>query len=344
MDNARAVIVTDAGEADRGAWDRFVDDRLDASPIVKFGVSDALAEAYPVTTLRLMARRPDGTVSGLLVVYFGRHGGRVMFSPSGGLVAADDAIAGLLRGAADRARRHRLAASAISRMGRPLGEGHARWTKTTLVRTLDPSPDTLWSSIRKKTRYTIRRAAQQGIETRWGVESLPDFYDAYRARMAEKGLACHPIRFFEAMARCFDGFRLVVARQGDRALGGMVFLFGRRRALYHFNATYGDALSLGVNHLMMWEAMKRCVAEGISTLDFGESTPGGGVFEFKSMQFGGLPQEVHYADVLREGGDGALSELPAPFAYRVRARLAEIAPARLRASMLAANRAYERVL
>jgi len=335
------VSVIEAGGTERAGWDAFIDAQ-EASPLAAFGVTDALTDIYPVTPVRLMARREDGTACGVLLAYHRRGG--VMFSPPGGLVAEGDGARDLLRAARAHAEKHGLAATALSAGERPLDDSYFRWTKTTVVKPLAATPDALWDGLRKKTRYTIRRAGQLGVEARWGLEYLPEFHAAYSTRMAEKRLPFHPQGFFEGLARHTGRVRLVVAFEGARAVGGMVFLFGRSRALYQFNATYGADLALGANHLMMWEAMKRCAEEGISTLDLGESTPGGGVYHFKTLQFGGEPRDVHYCDVLRAPGAARESAMPAPFAYRLRARIAPLLPIALRAGVLAANKEFERLI
>ena len=126
-------------------------------------------------------------------------------------------------------------------------------------------------------------------------------------------------------------------------MGGMIFVLGRDVAAYQYNAAYSDALPLGVNHLVMWEAMRDFIARGIRRVDLGESSPGGGVHEFKTLQFGAEPQPVFYYDVMRQPGAPA-PEPPMPLTYKLTNRLVPLLPARLRRPWLLANKRFERLL
>ncbi|HLF58992.1 MAG TPA: GNAT family N-acetyltransferase, partial [Alphaproteobacteria bacterium] len=209
-----------------------------------------------------------------------------------------------------------------------------------------PSDETAaLEGLRKKTRYTIRRAARFGIGVRQGFEHLPGFYAAYEARMSEKCLPFHGFPFFERMAAVLGNRAvLFVAAQGKKILGGMIFLLGADVAAYQFNATFSDALSLGVNHLLMWEAIRDFIRRGITHLDLGESRPGGGVHEFKTIQIGGKPRDVFYYDAMRRAGEPAAPGAALPLGYRLGNRIVPLLPARWRRPFLHANRRLERLL
>ncbi len=66
---------------------------------------------------------------------------------------------------------------------------------------------------------------------------------------------------------------------------------------YQFNGAYSETMPLDINHLLMREAMRYLIGGKIRNLDFSESTPGGGVYAFKTVQFGGIALVVFYYDV-----------------------------------------------
>ena len=345
--NKSAPVVFRANAADRDAWDAYLNAKPRVPPFAIFGWAEILRQCYAVEPVLLAARNGDGRLSGVLFAYRRTgQGGDTLYSPPFGLVADDDAVIRALLGAAsDYAASHGMARTILTSGEQSAETPYHGWTKTTLIKPLPNDETAVLDGLRKKTRYTIRRAAQSGIEIRQGFEHLPGFYAAYEARMAEKCLSIHGFSFFEQMAKLLgDRAVLLVATKDSRVLGGMIFLLSAETAAYQFNATFSDALPLGVNHLLMWEAIRDFIGRGITHLDLGESQPGGGVYEFKTIQFGGEPTDVFYYDVTRRAGEPAAPSTPPPLGYRLANRFVPLIPARLRHPFLYQNRRPGRLL
>lgn len=348
QDVVMAPIVSPAKEADRRDWDAYLDSKPRIAPFAAYGWAEVLRQCYSVEPMLLAARGPHGGISGVLLAYMRNRGaGRgILYSPPFGLVSDDAAAArALLDAARDFAAAKGVTRTVISSGEQSISTPYHSWTKTTLIKALPGREEEAWDGLRKKSRYTIRRASASGIEIRQGFEHLRGFYDAYQSRMSEKCLALHSFSFFERMtAMLGDRAALYVAMAGGRVLGGMIFLLGRDVAAYEYNAALTDAMPLGVNHLLMWEAIRDFIRRGIRHLDLGESSPGGGVHEFKTLQFGGEPRDVFYYDVIRRAGAPQAGPPPMPLTYKITNRLIPYLPARWRRPWLLSRKRLERLI
>lgn len=347
-DVAETPIVSTATEADRRDWDAYLDSKPRIAPFAAFGWADVLRGCYGAEPVLLAARRPEGGICGVFFGYMRTAGvgGGILYSPPFGLVSDDTAaIPALLDAARKFAAEKGVARTIISSGEQSASTPYHRWTKITLIKSLPGREEEAWDGLRKKSRYTIRRAAGSGIEIRQGFEYLRGFYAAYQSRMSEKCLALHSLSFFERMAAMLgDRAALYVAMAGNRVLGGMIFFLGRDVAAYEYNAAFNDSMALGVNHLLMWEAIRDFIRRGIRHLDLGESSPGGGVHEFKTLQFGGEPRDVFYYDVMRPAGASQAEPPPMPLTYKIGNRLIPYLPARWRRPWLLSKKRYERLL
>ncbi len=344
--NDAEVSVAPAGETDRAEWDAYLDSKAGIAPFAAFGWADVLRACYGAEPVLFAARDGTGRVSGVLFAYVSGEPDRALYSPPSGLVADDAAgVCSLLDAAHAYTAAHGISRSIVSSGTQPADTPYHGWTKTTLMRALPASESEAWEGLRKKTRYTIRRAAKLGIEIRQGFEFLPGFYAAYESRMAEKCLSLHSLEFFERMgAMLGERCPLFVASTGGRVLGGMIFFLGRNVAAYEYNAAFSDAMALGVNHLLMWEAIRDFIRRGIGHLDLGESSPGGGVHEFKTLQFGGEPRDVYYYDVTRFAGSPPARHPSTPISYKIRNRLIPYLPRQWRRPWLLSRKRFERLL
>lgn len=179
--------------------------------------------------------------------------------------------------------------------------GYIKWEsgmrpliKKTLVMNTAGSEEVLWNAFRNKTRNMIRKAQNAGLQVERGFENLDIFYRIYTRRMLGKNIPIHSLNFFKHIAKELKGSAdLFVAKQGNVLMGGMVVFFGKRTALYPYQASSPEGERFAANQFLIWEAMRFCQKHGITTLDMGESKEGSPVYQSK-LNFGGIPREVYY--------------------------------------------------
>src|SRR3989338_8904241 len=181
--------------------------------------------------------------------------------------------------------------------------------KKTVVMELASSADEMWKGLRNKTRNMLRKAKNAGLTIECGFENLDAFYRIYARRMLEKKVPIHSIGFFKHVAKELDGCtQLLVATHNGVPVGGMLLLMGTHTALYPYQSSTSEGERYGANQLLVWEAMRFCLARDITTLDMGESKEGGSVYQSK-INFGGISKDLYYY-TFQDGHSSKFSELP----------------------------------
>lgn len=285
-----------AAPDDYPACDAFLD-RRDVPPLHRSAWLTALADAYGVRTAMYIARDAAGAIRGVCSTYMvdePRGSGRC-YSLRHGFVADDDAAAAALADAVVTAARDAGAPSVLLSSGThrvPLS--YAAIPKQTLQLAVPSGADAAWASLRNKTRNMVRKSERSGVRVLERRERLRAFYDGYAARMVRKGVPIHRYEFFTALVAAFDDrAEVLVAQRGVAVLGGMLLLTGTRSAAYPFQATRPGTEAYAPTALLTWEAVRRCAARGISTLDMGESMVGSST-ERAKVFFGGTQTPVWY--------------------------------------------------
>jgi lipid II:glycine glycyltransferase (peptidoglycan interpeptide bridge formation enzyme) len=143
----------------------------------------------------------------------------------------------------------------------------------TILVTLDPDPEAVWSRFRSNTRNRIRLAEKLGVQVRaGGAGDVPAFI-----ALAEETAARHRLRRdsrqYELAWRHFgassDLFFAMASADGHDLAGVMVFASGAS-ATYVWGASAGspEARRFNPNQLLHWTAMRWAQARGCRTYDF----------------------------------------------------------------------------
>jgi FemAB-related protein (PEP-CTERM system-associated) len=301
----RAIDVVVCGDADRGAWDRYVSSRPEATAYHDWRWREVIAATFGHECLYLAAR-DDGRIAGVLPLVaissriFGRSMTSMPFLNYGG-VLADAPAAGraLLEAAADEARRRRCDHVELRHISRQFDDLPCRQHKVTMRLALAPD---MWPRVDRKVRNQVRKAEKSDLTAvRGGVELVREFYTVFARNMRDLGTPVYSIRLFEAVLATFaDRARLIVVRLGDRPVAaGLTFRTGDLIEI-PWASSIRDYNSRCPNHLLYWTAIDTAVAEGCTTFDFGRSTPGEGTYKFKE-QWGAVPVALHWEYVLLAG-------------------------------------------
>jgi hypothetical protein len=337
-----SLRVLPAGAQDAAEWDSYLRSKSNIAPQASFGWGEVLRNCYGAEPLRLMAKDAN-RIRGVLFGYSPLPNEKLYSVP----IVADNPEIGraLLDAARNIATERGILRSMISSGVVPIDTPYYQWTKTTVGRLLPGSEQEAWKSLRKKTRYTIRQAMASNIVVEQNRDRLDEFYAVYVARMSEKNVPFHSRAFLEQMMSTLgDDILFLVALKDKRVLGGMTFIVGRDAAMYQLNAAFSDAMPPGVNYLLMWEAMRALIAHGVHHLDLGESTPGGGVYAFKTVQFGGFARDVFYYDVTREAGAKAIDQPYTTVPHKLMHWAMRAAPAPWRSHWLLSQIPFGRLL
>jgi hypothetical protein len=132
-------------------------------------------------------------------------------------------------------------------------------------------------SFRDSTRRNIKKAVREKVDITLGGHSrehLEAFYGLHCQTRKHHGLPSQPWLFFEKIHAHIigtqKGFVALAAFQG-RPVAGAVYFLHRERVLFKFGASDRRYLKLRLNHLLMWEAIKKCSQKGFKVLDLGRT-------------------------------------------------------------------------
>ncbi len=143
-------------------------------------------------------------------------------------------------------------------------------------------PDQLWKGFKAKLRSQIRRPQREGVEVRFGLDRLADFFHVFSRHMRDLGTPTLPRRFFERIADTFpEAVSFGCAYIGEKAVAaGCGFQWDRE-----FEMTWAASLveynQIAPNMLLYWSFMERAIKHGLATFNFGRCTPGSGTHRFK---------------------------------------------------------------
>jgi lipid II:glycine glycyltransferase (peptidoglycan interpeptide bridge formation enzyme) len=146
----------------------------------------------------------------------------------------------------------------------------------------------LLSRFRDSTRRNIRKAKKEGVEVRIedSLESIQQYFRLNLLTRKEHGLPPQPFRFFENIHRHLiskgAGF-VAIGYHGRSPVSGAVYLHSGRKAFYKYGASDKNYFHLRANNLVMWEAIRRYLQNGYSSLCFGRTEPENeGLNQFKA--------------------------------------------------------------
>lgn len=307
-----------ATESDREPWNQYIDAHSEVPPLARYEWCDILEHSHRVQTFFFLAEDDRGTVRGICATYVTKPLGakQMLYSLRFGLLA-DDETAGqaLVSHIRNFCSTQGIGAYLVTSgyknviASEPQGErgDPVTMTRKTVVLDILDSEEKMWNALRNKTRNMIRKAQNAGLIVERGFENLNAFYRIYARRMIEKEVPIHNQHFFLAIGEALkDNALLLVAKDKWKIVGGLLLLYGKRSAIYPYQASLKQGEHLASNQLLIWEAMRFCRERGVSKLDMGESREGSPVYQSK-INFGGTPRDLYYYSF----GDVSQSKLSA---------------------------------
>ena len=176
-------------------------------------------------------------------------------------------------------------------------------TVRTIIETAKPV-ETLWTAVKKKTRWAVRQAEQQDLCVAHdaGLARLSDFYAAYAAHMRDLGTPVFGFEMFAAIVKHLgrDRLRLYIISRRERLIGGMLCIVNGRRWTDYYAIVRPSPETEFANYLLYWHVIRDASQTGALRLDLGRSTPDSNVHLFKRKWRGG-DVEVPYHFYLGPG-------------------------------------------
>jgi FemAB-related protein (PEP-CTERM system-associated) len=207
-------------------------------------------------------------------------------------VLADDVVneRALLDAAIAVARAESLTHLELRHIDQKFGGLPSRRHKVGMTMPLLPTPDAQWQALDRKLRNQVRKAEKSGLSVMVGGASDVDgFYDVFSRNMRDLGTPVYPKRFFEEMLSAFpEQARVFTVMHRGRPVASAVTQVFRGTFEVPSASSLREFRTLCPNILLYWEMVRFAVASGLSTFDFGRSTPGDGTFLFK-QQWGAQP-------------------------------------------------------
>jgi FemAB-related protein (PEP-CTERM system-associated) len=314
-----AVVVSVATEADRGAWDAYVDAHLApartdaraasrATGYHSWAWRDVFARSFSHDNVYLIARRAASIeIDGVLPLtevrslLFGRSLTSLPFLNYGGVVSdSDEAARALVDEAARVARARGCRHVELRHIERRFTDLPCKQHKVTMRLPLHAG---MWDRLDRKVRNQIRKAEKSGLTAvSGGAELLGEFYRVFARNMRDLGTPVYARRFFaEVLAAFPDRTRLVVVRLKDRPVAAALTYRTGGQVEVPWASSVRDYNALCPNHLLYWTVLDAAVAAGCDLLDFGRSTPDEGTYKFKA-QWGAEPVPLHWEYAGLDGG------------------------------------------
>lgn len=181
-------------------------------------------------------------------------------------------------------------------------EGGVRLDKVGMQLDLTPGIEAIWRSFPAKVRNQVRKAEKAGLQVSiGGGELLDEFYSVFVINMRDLGSPVHSKKFFVSILAEFGAqARIVLVRDGQQPIGGLVCLFFKKTATVPWASSLRECLAKCPNNLAYWEAMQYAAAQGCTIFDFGRSSIDSGTYHFK-RQWGAKPVQIYWQVLSRKG-------------------------------------------
>jgi FemAB-related protein (PEP-CTERM system-associated) len=301
------LVVRDQNDVDLRTWDRFVLAAEGSHP-AQLSAWLAFTERTYGVRRRAWLAEDEGIVRGVLPLFEKRRRGRpgVLFSPPGGLLAADAEAAGaLLVAATDALARER--AEYVE-----LRDQHARWpdlaTSTehcTHVLPLAADADAQWQAFDAKLRNQIRKAQRASFTVHWGPKHVGAFCKVMLENMRDLGTPMRGERWFrDALDALGERAALLVIARAGEPVGAMFLALHRNSAMDLWASSLRRHFEHCPNQMLYWEAIREAIRRGLDAFDFGRSQWNTGTYRFK-QQWGARAVPLYYQYLLR-----GTSEMP----------------------------------
>jgi len=178
---------------------------------------------------------------------------------------------------------------------RALGGNHAqKSTYVTFLYDLTEGSESIWNSMNRKTRGSIRKAEKSNLKVNIAECPLEDFYNLYVLRLRDLGSPAYPYDLFASLKTAFGNDVLVTSVTKEDTLVSACFSIKYKDTLHALLAGVDKRyLSLNPYSLMYWKLIEFACSNSLKWFDFGRSRIGTGSYNFKK-NWGFPSTTLHY--------------------------------------------------
>lgn len=148
-------------------------------------------------------------------------------------------------------------------------------------------------------RNRLKRVEKLGLGVDVGdatdPAALTDFCAIYSENMRDLGSPTHGRRFFgKLVSGLRDRLSLIRVRNGGRVIAAGLAMNFRGSMMLPWSGATLEARPVYATNALYWKAIQLAIESGCHTFDFGRSTFGSGIFEFK-RQWGPTPVQPYWS-------------------------------------------------
>ena len=290
--------VEERNDAPRSEWDGWLAGSPGGGQLLQSHEWGELKRRMGWKPMRLALKR-DGEVVGvgqfLLYRTTPLTPGYLMYCPKGPWLPweDDEAVRAFFGGAVAIAARRgvhtlkiepevRVEQEGVTALLSELGFREFRWNvnhRTTMVVDLSPSEDKLLANMKKGTRYSVRRAAREGVTVVEdnSPEAIASFWEMHKETVERKDFWSRPYSYYSAVWRAMEdagrAHLFFAEHEGDRLAAALMYTFGEK-CLYMLGTMSREKRQLQPAYLLQWEIMRWAKGRGITHYDmWGIPTP-----------------------------------------------------------------------
>lgn len=281
------------------AWNRFVDAAQHGTFFHRAEWHEVFESALGHDTHFLLAEA-GGEIRGVLPLVhirsrlFSNLLASVPFLAYGGILASDDAAAGLLE---------RRSMELGEELGVDFVEFRNRqpeqqdWlTKSDYVtfrKEIPETPDDCLKMIPRKQRAMVRKGIKHELTSRVEVD-LENFYQVFSESYRNLGTPVLSKRYYDAIKAAFgDDCEIMTIFKDDAPVASVMSFYFRDEVIPYYGGSLAAARGLMANDFMYWELMRRACEAEIRVFDYGRSREGTGSYRFKK-HWGFTPEPLYY--------------------------------------------------
>lgn len=286
-EDSLSLRVHEADDSHWDAWDRYVDQRPDASAMHHSAWHHILEQASGVRPLYLMSVDQNHRVRGVMPCYWSisKFSGRHIDTLRGGILADNAAVAELLLSNARSSRpsfrdpQYLLLRGGIVPITGPDAEIDVVHT---VVDTQFPS-EKLFAHIGKKDRWLIRQVLKNKYEMfEMGSEHVNEFYRLYSRHQHDLGTPAPDAEFFHAMfTRLGDRVKLFGVMNKQTMRAAMICVRNGAGWASEYVALDPAFRRSDIGYVLYWKVIEWMANNSPGIFDLGRSTAGSGVHAFK---------------------------------------------------------------
>lgn len=229
-------------------------------------------------------------------VLFGHFLISMPFLNYGGPLGSADAVVALVAHASAIARKSHVKLLELrSRVPLPI-DLPVSHRKLTVLLDLPNSEPALMKQLDAKLRSQVRRPQKEGVTVKFGADQVAPFFEVFAEHMRDLGTPTQSRLLFETIAEVFpeDAWFACAWLEGRPVAGGCAF-----RWASELEMTWASSLNahkrIAPNMLLYYRFMERAIENGITTFNFGRTSPGSGTHRFKS-QWGARDEQLWWYD------------------------------------------------